>query len=83
MNNNAMLKKAYRSPQIVFLELMEVSHLLDASFQGGHNGAVSGGDLGDGGAAGHNPGQSGGSNGDARRALWGENGWKSDLDSWK
>jgi len=75
MNKEQTTKSAYMKPEIKVLPISADMHLLQGSFQGGHNGGTSGGDLGDSGDNGHNGGESGGGMGDAKRYFF-------DLEEW-
>ncbi|EHG21195.1 hypothetical protein HMPREF9332_01824 [Alloprevotella rava F0323] len=67
MNKGQIAKLSYTKPESYVLHIGTEMQPLCGSFQGGHNGSTSGGDLGDSGNNGHNSGESGGSMGDTRR----------------
>lgn len=75
MNDNQTSKRAYVKPETEVIATGCCTQLLNGSFQGGHNGGVSGGDLGDSGDNGHNPVEPGGGLGDAKRGFFDLDGW--------
>lgn len=75
MNKGQTAKLTYVKPETEVLHVGTDFLLLNGSFQGGHNGGVSGGDLGDSGDNGHAGAESGGGMGDARPGFF-------DFDVW-
>ena len=75
MNKNQLRRRAYLPPTTCAIATSCEGRPLCGSFEGGHNGDTSGGDLGDSGDNGHNGSESGGSMGDTRKewinsSLW-------------
>lgn len=85
MNDNKAKKRAYRKPETEVILIKTGPQPLCGSFQGGHNGDTSGGDLGDGKENGHTGGESGGGMGDAKQGFFarGEWGEVKDFSPWE
>lgn len=76
MNNVQTMKLTYVKPKAEVLRIATDMQLLNTSFQGGHNGGTSGGDLGDSGDNGHTGAESGGGGlGDAKRGTFTAERW--------
>ena len=75
MNKSKTMKRAYMKPEVEIISTETDTQLLNGSFQGGHNGTTTGGDLGDSGDNGHTGGESGGGMGDAKNGFFDTSEW--------